>query len=296
MKKLLSKLSGELLSWPRGKYRVVFLVALAVALTLAVWAFFAEPRSFRINEQALRLESWPASCSGLSVAVLADLHVGSPYKGIESLRSLVNQVNASSPDLVLLPGDFVIQGVVGGSFVTPESAAEVLAGLKAPLGVFAVMGNHDWWLDPKRVERAFTEKGIPLLEDASTKISSGHCAFQLVGISDFWEGPHNIDRAMSAIEESETVLAFTHNPDIFPQIPQRIALTIAGHTHGGQVYLPLIGRPIVPSRYGERYAIGHIEEEGKHLFVSPGVGTSILPVRFLVPPEVTLLRLFSRSE
>ncbi|QFT54800.1 metallophosphoesterase [Microbulbifer sp. THAF38] len=275
------------------KSRILFLLILMVGFILAVWAFFAEPRSFRINEQTLRLDTWPAACSDLRVAVLADLHVGSPYKGMDSLRSLVRKVNASRPDLVLLPGDFVIQGVLGGSFVTPERAAEVLAGLKAPLGVFAVLGNHDWWLDPGRVARAFSEQGIPVLEDASTKIATEDCAFRLVGISDFWEGPHNIDQAMAAVEENALVMAFTHNPDIFPQIPQSIALTIAGHTHGGQVYLPMIGRPIVPSRYGQRYAIGHIVEEGKYLYVSPGVGTSILPVRFLVPPEVTLLTLMS---
>ncbi|WP_226646734.1 metallophosphoesterase [Microbulbifer variabilis] len=275
------------------KSRIVFLLILAVGIILSVWAFFAEPRSFRINEQTLRLDTWPAACSEMKVAVIADLHVGSPYKGMDSLRSLVRKVNASRPDLVLLPGDFVIQGVLGGSFVTPERAAEVLTGLKAPLGVFAVLGNHDWWLDPGRVARAFSERGIPVLEDTSTKIAREDCAFRLVGISDFWEGPHNIDQAMAAVEDNELVMAFTHNPDIFPQIPQSIALTIAGHTHGGQVYLPMIGRPIVPSRYGQRYAIGHIVEEGKHLYVSPGVGTSILPVRFLVPPEVTLLTLLS---
>ena len=87
------------------------------------------------------------------------------------------------------------------------------------------------------------------------------------------------------------VLAFTHNPDVFPSIPARALLTIAGHTHGGQVYLPGIGRPIVPSEFGQRYAIGHVREGGRDLFVSSGVGTSILPVRFLVPPEITLLQI-----
>jgi len=223
------------------------------------------------------------------VAILADLHVGSPYKGIDSLQGLVDKVNASLPDLILLPGDFIIQGVAGGSFVAPEEVAEVLEGLKAPMGVFAVLGNHDWWLDAKRVEKAFTDRGITVLEDRSAKLNSGACELRLVGISDFWEGPHDIAKAMDGIDTAESILAFTHNPDIFPELPQHISLTIAGHTHGGQVYLPFIGRPIVPSRYGQRYAIGHIDEDGKNLYVSPGIGTSILPVRFLVPPEVTLL-------
>jgi predicted MPP superfamily phosphohydrolase len=91
------------------------------------------------------------------------------------------------------------------------------------------------------------------------------------------------------------VVAFTHNPDLFPDVPARVALTIAGHTHGGQVFLPWLGRPVVPSRYGERYAIGHVVENGRHLFVSPGLGTSIVPVRFRVPPEVSVLILRSSA-
>ena len=120
-------------------------------------------------------------------------------------------------------------------------------------------------------------------------IAKQACRFWLVGISDFWEGPHDIEKALSRTTAQDHLLAFTHNPDVFPALPTRIALTIAGHTHGGQVYLPGLGRPIVPSQYGERYAIGHIVENGKHLYVSSGVGTSIIPVRFLVPPEVTIL-------
>ena len=103
-----------------------------------------------------------------------------------------------------------------------------------------------------------------------------------------------LDAALSRVPESEPVVLFTHNPDIFPQVPARVSLTVAGPTHGGQVYLPGLGRPIVPSEYGERFAIGHVVEDGRHLFVSPGLGTSILPVRFLVPPEVSVLRLLSR--
>jgi len=227
------------------------------------------------------------------VAVLADLHVGSPYKGLDNLVTLVKQVNAAKPDLIVLPGDFVIQGVVGGSFVTPEAAGKVLGQLIAPMGVFAVLGNHDWWLDAKRVGTALAQNNITMLEDASQIIALGDCQLRLVGITDFWEGPHNVTQAMQGIDEAETILAFTHNPDIFPELPMRIALTIAGHTHGGQVCFPLFGCPVVPSKFGERYVRGHVTENKKHLYVSSGVGTSILPVRFLVPPEVTILKIYS---
>lgn len=268
------------------RYKVFSLVVL---LALPIWAFFIEPSSLRFHHEKLVVPSWPESCNGTTIAVLADLHVGSPYKGLSSLRKLVERVNANKPDLILLPGDFVIQGVVGGSFVSPEDAAKVLGSLTAPMGVYAVLGNHDWWLGATRVARALSDNGIGVLEDASTLIERKDCSFTLVGISDFWEGPHDIDKAMSQVASNDAVLAFTHNPDVFPQLPPQMLLTIAGHTHGGQVHIPFWGRPVVPSDYGERYAIGHVEENGRHLYVSPGVGTSIFPVRFLVPPEATVL-------
>ncbi|WP_444957821.1 metallophosphoesterase [Microbulbifer sp. ZKSA002] len=275
-----------------SKWRITFIVLFCIGLLLAVWAFIVEPASFRINEDDIVVDTWPKECNGLRVAILADLHVGSPYKGRKSLQNLVETVNKSQPDLILLPGDFVIQGVVGGKFVPPEDAAGILKELKAPMGVFAVLGNHDWWLDAARVEQSLENQGISVLEDKSVSLVSSECKLRLVGISDFWEGPHDVKKAMQGIDEGETILAFTHNPDIFPELPAELSLTIAGHTHGGQVYLPFIGRPIVPSSYGQRFAIGHIVEGDKHLYVSPGVGTSILPVRFLVPPEVTVLSIF----
>ncbi|WP_444941631.1 metallophosphoesterase [Microbulbifer sp. ZKSA004] len=275
-----------------SKWRITFIVLFCIGLLLALWAFIVEPASFRINEDDIVVDAWPKECNGLRVAILADLHVGSPYKGRKSLQNLVEAVNKSQPDLILLPGDFVIQGVVGGKFVPPEDAAGILKELKAPMGVFAVLGNHDWWLDAARVEQSLASQGISVLEDKSVRLVSSECKLRLVGISDFWEGPHDVKKAMQGIDEGETILAFTHNPDIFPELPAELSLTIAGHTHGGQVYLPFIGRPIVPSSYGQRFAIGHVVEGGKHLYVSPGVGTSILPVRFLVPPEVTVLSIF----
>ncbi len=187
----------------------------------------------------------------------------------------------------------MIQGVLGGHFVAPEDSAAILGQLSAPRGVWAVLGNHDWWLSGARVTSAFALAGIPVLEDSARRIDSGPCTFWLVGIGDLEEARHEIRSALAEVDDQAPVIAFTHNPDIFPEIPLRVGLTIAGHTHGGQVRVPFFGRPIVPSRFGERYAIGPVAEGGHHLFVSPGIGTSILPVRFLVPPEVSVVTLRS---
>jgi len=227
--------------------------------------------------------------------VLADLHVGSPRNGLRKLERIVEMAKAARPDLVLLAGDYVIQGVAGGRAASPEEIAEGLRQLSAPLGVWAVLGNHDWWFDAHRVRAAFESVGIRFLENATARVSSETCAFWLVGVSDFWEGRYDVHSALGGITDSSPAVAFTHNPDVFPEVPERVGLTIAGHTHGGQVYVPFMGRPVVPSRYGERFAIGHIVEDGHHLFVSPGLGTSILPVRFLVPPEISVLTIRSPS-
>ena len=267
-------------------------VGLSVAgAALGLWAFWIEPASLRNENYHLAIGQWPGECARLRVAVLSDLHVGSPFNGLDKLDRVVALTQATRPDLILLAGDFVIHKVVGGRFVAPEETATRLAGLSAPLGVFAVLGNHDWWHDRRRVQRALESRGISVLEDQAVPVSRGSCRFWLAGIGDFWEGRHDVGATLASVPPGQPVLAFTHNPDVFPEIPERVSLTVAGHTHGGQVYIPLVGRPVVPSRYGQRYAIGHIVENGRHLFVTPGLGTSIIPVRFLVPPEVSVLEL-----
>ncbi len=227
----------------------------------------------------------------MKIVVLSDLHIGSPHNDIDNLVKVVEATNAIHPDLILLAGDFVIHEVIGGTFVEPEPVAHELKKLTAKLGVYAVLGNHDWWYSATRINKAFQHEGVPLLENTAVRIQDGRCDFWLAGIGDYWMGQHDINKALKSIPDTAPVIALTHNPDIFYEIPDRIAITFAGHTHGGQVNLPLLGRMIVPSRYGEKFAIGHISEGGRNMFVTTGIGTSILPVRFRVPPEIAIVLL-----
>jgi predicted MPP superfamily phosphohydrolase len=199
---------------------------------------------------------------------------------------------ARRPDLILLAGDYVIQEVVGGDPVDPADIFAVLNRLDAPLGVYAVMGNHDWWYGYDRIVAEFARHAprLRLLEDASVEVSSRDARFRLTGVTDYTEGPMDFAGEL-ALAGGEFNIVFTHSPDVFPKLPQGVDLTFAGHTHGGQVYIPLLGRPIVPSEFGEKYALGTVREGGKTLFVSVGVGTSILPLRFLTPPEVNIVTL-----
>src|SRR3982074_2495936 len=171
--------------------RLTAAAIVATALGLGAWAFALEPASLTTQKHELAIPHWDARLAGLRVAVLADLHVGSPFNGISKLNDIVELTNSLKPDLVIIPGDFVIQGVLGGSFVAPEQAAEVLARLTAPLGVWACLGNHDWWLDARRVVAALEKQKIPVLEDNAVRIRRGSAHFWLVGVSDFWEGPHD---------------------------------------------------------------------------------------------------------
>lgn len=273
------------------KLRTALFVLSVAALVLGGWAFYYEPSKLEIHRYEIALSTWPAELDGFEIALLSDLHVGSPYYGLETLGDVVERVNAEEPDLVLLAGDYVIHGVLGGDFVPPEDIASVLGELEARHGVYAVLGNHDWWLDGPRVERALVESRIPVLDDEAVPIDG----FWLVGLGDFWEDRPDVASALEPVEGEDPIVAFTHNPDVFPELPTRVALTLAGHTHGGQVRLPFVGALVVPSQYGDRYAEGHIVDNGRHLFVTSGLGTSIIPVRFRVPPEVAIVRLTGRE-
>ena len=269
----------------------VFLLAALLVLLLSGRACYLEPSSLGVRQYVIQVPEWSAANPALRIAVLGDLHVGSPFNDLVKLREIVEVTNRQRPDLVLLAGDYMIHGVLGGGPVDPREIASVLGRLQSPAGVYAVLGNHDYWWGAEEVAESLREAGITVLEDEAVHLRQEGLDFWLVGISDFWEGEHDVSRALNLVPAGKAVIAFTHNPDIFPEIPESIALTLAAHTHGGQVSLPLIGPPIVPSVYGQRYAAGVIEERGRHLFVSPGLGTSILPVRFRVPPEISIVEL-----
>jgi uncharacterized protein len=272
--------------------RRVLLVLLAPA-AIGVWGFAIEPGLLRVVERPVAVPAWPAGAP-MRIALLSDLHVGSPRNGPDNLRRIVARTNAAAPDLVLLLGDFVHHETLGGKYVEPETIEEIIVGLRAPWGVFAVLGNHDLGLNGRRITRALERAGIRVLSDRAVRIDPAdgrHRPFWLAGVSDLLRGAHDVAGTLAQVTDDGPILLMTHNPDLFPEIPPRVALTVAGHTHGGQVYLPFIGRPVVPSAYGQRFAAGLVIEDGRRMFVATGIGTSILPVRFLVPPEITILRI-----
>ncbi|MGQ0456239.1 MAG: metallophosphoesterase [Hyphomicrobium sp.] len=264
---------------------------------------------------------------GLKVrlAVLADPHICHPWMSLERLARIVEQTNRLGADAILLLGDYVVGRRLGRfSRLVPASAwAEVFGRLKAPLGVHAVLGNHDWWDDlevqhrragPTPAGLALQNVNIPVYENHAVRLTKDGRAFWIAGLGDQWAfwprrgeqedveregdkffgGVDDLPKTLSMVTDNAPIVIMAHEPDIFPQMSDRVSLTISGHTHGGQVRIFGYAH-WVPSRFGRRYLYGHIIENDRHLVVSGGLGCSGLPVRVGAPPEIVVVELGSEA-
>jgi uncharacterized protein len=282
----------RLIWWRR--LRISLAVGLLVGLLCGVWGFLIEPNRLVVNHATIQINDWPNDFNRLRIAVIGDIHAGAPFIDDLKLRLLVERTNQEQPDLVVLLGDFMSQDTWHGHRVAPEIIANHLKYLQAPLGVYAVLGNHDWWDDGDEVRRSLEQAGIRVLENDVSEVKRGKTSFWLAGLSDLWTRPQQVPETLAKIPAGSPIIALTHNPDVFQHLPRTVRLLLAAHTHGGQVKLPLIGTPVIPSSFGQRYSAGHVFENDHHLFVTTGIGTSILPVRFRVPPEIVMLVIESK--
>ena len=243
----------------------------------------------------LAVPQWPASRPPLRIAVFADLHVQEPWMPVDRVRRIVGAANRAGADLIVVLGDIARSMRRFGSQPLPAGDwSPALAALRAPLGVHAILGNHDWWSGVDEVRDGIRAAGMTLHENDAVKIEAGDHRFWLAGLGDQWafgpgRGVDDLPGTLAQVRDDDPVVLLVHEPDIFVDVPPRVAVTLAGHTHGGQVALPFLGRPLVPSVYGARFAYGHVVEAGRHLVVSGGLGTSVLPVRLGVPPEITVV-------
>ncbi len=277
---------------------------------LSAYAAGIEPFRLRVQRHRITPPGWTPGVP-LRIAALADLHACAPWMTADRLRHVVAETMTLAPDIVVLLGDYI----AGHRFVTdkvPAAAwAGALGGLEAPLGVHAILGNHDWWEDaeaqrqghgPVEARRALEAAGVAVYENRSVRLEKDGQGFWLAGLADQlalwsgtgWRGIDDLPGTLAQVTDDAPVILLAHEPDIFPDVPARVSLTLSGHTHGGQVRL-FGWSPVVPSRFGNRYAYGHIVEQRpdgpRHLVVSGGLGCSILPVRLGVVPEITLLEL-----
>lgn len=287
------------------KYLTVLLVIGAIGMWLASWAFWYEPSSLTVKNYEIKMPEMPPAFHNFKIVAISDIHGGSNFITEEKIRKVVELANQQNPDLIVLLGDFVSQQAFNRKQLKMpmETIADNLRGLQAKHGVYAVVGNHDWWYDERKVVAELERAGADVLNGEAVRIEKDGQKFILLGLHEvlkYGEWRKYSDHAKQALKqinaENETVIALVHNPDALPMttegnflISENFRLMLAGHTHGGQCNFPIIGAPVVPSSYGQRYLRGLIEENGRQMFVTPGIGTSIAPVRFRVPPEISVL-------
>ena len=275
-----------------GRRRPAIRIGAAVLLlALAAWTFAIEPRWVAARTEPWSAAQWQAP-AGLKVAVAGDWHLTTRglwrITSAERAARIVDEINAARPDVILLPGDFLAGS--GADEVLPiEAMAAVLGRLRAPQGVYAVLGNHDWWHDGERTARALSAQGIRVLENASARLP-GHDDVWVVGIGDHSTGHSQPGKALAGVPAGASLLVLMHDPASFADMPRTRGLVVASHTHGGQVSVPGLGALVVPGAAPREWAYGWVVHQGRRMYVTSGLGVSILPVRFNMRPEWVMFR------
>ncbi|TPQ33197.1 metallophosphoesterase [Bradyrhizobium guangdongense] len=282
----------------------------ALGVSTAAYGVGVEPMRLRIKRYHPMPRQWPADFP-LRIAVLADLHACDPWMSLDRIEGIVERTNALKPDIVVLLGDYVAGHRRVTRFIPANEWAAVLARLKAPLGIHAIMGNHDYWDDkivqragrgPTVAHRALEAAGIPVYENDAVRITSNGRPFWLAGLGDQLAylparrirtvarvGVDDLNETLAKITDDAPVILLAHEPNIATRVPARVALQLSGHTHGGQIRV-LGWSPALPVQQGLKLAYGHIRLKCD-VIISGGLGCSILPVRVGVPPEIVLVTL-----
>ncbi len=275
--------------------RKLIVVFFLFVVLLGVYAGWVEPRRLVVVHRKVALPGLKVPVRALLVG---DLQPAWPWWDGARLGEAMDRGAALNPDIVFFVGDYAYEhgtlsrlGLFQPFFVPPADTVAAMARIQAPMGVFAVMGNHDWWWDGPEVLRLVGKTHIRMLLDEAVWVERGDQGLWVVGLEDIATPRRSRpDLVLARTDPRGPRVVLTHSPDAFPDLPSSAELTLAGHTHGGQVWLPLLGRPVVPIRHKE-FAYGQFVRGSKHLIVTAGVGLSILPVRFLTPPELVLLEL-----
>ena len=263
----------------------------AFGAALLAYAIMVEPSRLAIRQ--VEFVSNKYSGPEIRIALVTDIHINSLHVPSSRVVNIVEAINAQSPDIILLPGDFVS----GHDKADHRSQAfndnvatglSYLSRLSAPS--FATIGNHDAWWDAARVTQNLKDAGVIVLENEALQFGS----FCLVGLSDYMTGIPDRS-AYDSCAENTSPLVFTHSPDAWQSFRSDAVLALAGHTHGGQVNLPIIGRRVNAVSLGAEHSYGFSKVGGVDMFVSAGVGTSMLPIRFRAPPEIVIITLRARE-
>jgi hypothetical protein len=281
-------LSGKEKRRPRRWLRWLLLLGLAGAGLLAK-GYWNATRDPVIRTATVEVAGLPMGQPALKLLLLSDIHVAGPDMPPERLLRIVADLNRLKPDLVLIAGDLVSEKRSASHVYSPAEVVAPLGELKAPLGVVVAPGNHDHWFRPDALRDELEKRSIRVLQNEAIKLGP----LIVGGVDDDYSGHDDVPATLAAMDRlgADVPLLLTHSPDIVPDVPRPVAAVFAGHTHCGQIRFPFIGALTYVSRYGDRFACGDIRDGGQRVFVGAGLGTSLLPLRYLTPPDAWLITL-----
>jgi predicted MPP superfamily phosphohydrolase len=271
-------------------------IGASAGVGLGGYAYLIAPQNLVVERVPVVLDRLPEAFHGLKVALISDLHL-EPFTQEKEIRAAVAAVNELHPDLIVVTGDFV-SGSWDGSpgdarFIDPCS--RILAGLHAPMGRYAVLGNHDHATDPVRIAHSLEEHHIPVLSNRNLPLERDGARFWIAGVDDAMAQKADFDCALAGIPPQEAILLLAHEPDVADESAHRcVDLQLSGHSHGGQVRIPGFGAPYLPP-LGRKYPQGLYHIGPARLYTNRGIGLTGVPFRFDCPPEVTLLELSSAT-
>ena len=267
-------------------FRLILAVLLLVTAIIAGKAWQDTFGPAVVRRTSVELEGFSSAQRPITIALISDLHVGGPVMPPERVSRIVSQINALRPDIVMIAGDIMADGKAVSEAYTLEQAIEPLGALEAPLGVIAVSGNHDHARGLPAMQAIMQANGIVLLTNRT--LAAGPVS--VAGVDEIAGGEAavaGVIQQLEAMPGGRIVLA--HNPDLFALVPSSASLTVAGHTHCGQIALPWGYAPVTPSRFDQRYNCGRVDEAGKTLVVTAGLGACVLPLRLFAPADIWLI-------
>jgi predicted MPP superfamily phosphohydrolase len=257
----------------------------AIGAVMAVLAYRSARSDPVVRRTTVSLPDWPAGAAPVTVALMGDIHIGSAAMDAGRLTRIVSQVNALRPDLVVMVGDFISGHEPGSATRLAPSLTGPLAGLRAPMGAVAVLGNHDHWTGAAAVSAALTRAHVLVLRNQAAQ--RGPLA--IAGLDDRPTRHARLAETVAAVKALDGAgVMIAHSPVLGGRLPPRVRLVLAGHTHCGQVVLPIVGAPRQVT--SPRYRCGIVRDPGRLTIVTAGLGTSALPIRIGAPPDVWLVR------